>query len=326
MAAVTIVDLASALGLSKTTVSDALIGSGRVSEETRKRVADAAQAMGYVSNKAARSLRRRSMGAFGLYIPAYARALSFYMHFAFGAAAAAAAVGNDLTLHANDAKQFHVDGAIVIDAMDDDPVVARMLDASIPIVFAGPSGRALAPTLTVGTIEIDHARIVARVLDALASEGTRRPGYIGMEASRRPGWAAESQRAYDTWCARAGVTSHRVALTMNQREDELFRAVEQLVNGGDVDALVISPQGVAARVASMLPQFGKRLALKHEPGFHLASLAGDPVGELGSAQILAVDLEPKQFGQAAVELLHEITTNPQPGHAHRFYQPDFLAG
>ncbi|WP_043284467.1 LacI family DNA-binding transcriptional regulator [Paraburkholderia oxyphila] len=326
MAAVTLVDLARALGLSKTTVSDALIGSGRVSEETRKRVADAAQAMGYVSNKAARSLRRRNMGALGLYIPPYARALSFYMHFAFGAVAGASAAGSDLTLHASEARQFHVDGAVVIDALDDDPVVQRMLDASLPIVFAEHSFRSLSPDQPVAIIEIDHHEVVDFVLDKLRVGGAKRPGYIGLDLGHAPGWAIEAHHAFEAGCARQGIAPRTATLATDHDERDLFRAIEHLVKEDRIDALVVGLQGAAAVAIPMLQQLGQPVAQRDEPGFHLASLAGDPVTELGSAQILAMDLEPKKFGLSAVELLIEIIETPPKGIVHRRHRPNVFLG
>ena len=326
MTATTILDLARALGLSKTTVSDALIGSGRVSEETRKRVTDAAHSMGYVSNNAARSLRRRSMGALGLYIPAYARALSFYMHFAFGAVAGAAAAGSDLTLHASEARRFHVDGALVIDAMDDDPVVQHMLDASLPIVFAGRSSRSLSPNLPIAIIEIDHRETVDFLLDKLHGGGAKRPGFIGMNLRHGPGWAMDAHCAFETWCARQGIAPHMATLATDHDDQDLFRAIAHLVQEDHVDSLVVGLQGAAARALPMLQELGQPVANRGEPGFHLASLAGDPVGELGSGQILAMDLGPRQFGLAAVELLNEIIATPQAGIVHRFHRPNIFAG
>jgi DNA-binding LacI/PurR family transcriptional regulator len=61
----TILDIAAAAGVSKSAVSRALSGQGGVSLETRKRIADAAERMGYVANAMARSLasaRTRTLG------------------------------------------------------------------------------------------------------------------------------------------------------------------------------------------------------------------------------------------------------------------------
>ncbi|MFC3705852.1 LacI family DNA-binding transcriptional regulator [Devosia honganensis] len=58
-------DLAQRLNLSIGTVSRALNGKPDVNEETRKRVSDAADAMGYVPNQAGRALRKGSTGVVG---------------------------------------------------------------------------------------------------------------------------------------------------------------------------------------------------------------------------------------------------------------------
>ena len=79
----TIMDIARELGLSKTTVSSALGGSGRISEEKRALIRETADRLGYVANRAARSLRVNRVGTIGLYIPPIARSLAFYMDFAF---------------------------------------------------------------------------------------------------------------------------------------------------------------------------------------------------------------------------------------------------
>ncbi len=61
----TIVDIAAEAGVSKSAVSRALLGQGEVSQETRKRVEDAANRLGYVANAMARSLvssRTKTLG------------------------------------------------------------------------------------------------------------------------------------------------------------------------------------------------------------------------------------------------------------------------
>ncbi|MDE2427098.1 MAG: substrate-binding domain-containing protein [Burkholderiales bacterium] len=62
-------DLASTLGMSKTTVSRALNGYPEVSEATRKKVLEAARAVGYEANPMARSLAVGRTNVFGLIYP-----------------------------------------------------------------------------------------------------------------------------------------------------------------------------------------------------------------------------------------------------------------
>jgi LacI family transcriptional regulator, galactose operon repressor len=67
---VTIRDVANKLGLSIGAVSRALDGYSDISEETRQRVIQTAQKMGYVPNRAARQLRRKKADAVGYVLPA----------------------------------------------------------------------------------------------------------------------------------------------------------------------------------------------------------------------------------------------------------------
>lgn len=68
--AITIREIAKELNLSIAAVSRALGGYPDISEETRQRVVQAAQDMGYVPNQAARQLRRRKADAVGYILPA----------------------------------------------------------------------------------------------------------------------------------------------------------------------------------------------------------------------------------------------------------------
>ena len=67
---VTIRDIAKKLGLSIGAVSRALDGYPDISEETRQKVVQTAQEIGYVPNQAARQLRRKKADAVGYILPA----------------------------------------------------------------------------------------------------------------------------------------------------------------------------------------------------------------------------------------------------------------
>jgi LacI family transcriptional regulator len=68
---ITIRDIARKLDLSIAAVSRAMDGYPDISEETRQRVLETAQQMGYVPNRAARQLRRRKADAIGYILPSH---------------------------------------------------------------------------------------------------------------------------------------------------------------------------------------------------------------------------------------------------------------
>ncbi|HBG86818.1 MAG TPA: LacI family transcriptional regulator, partial [Marinilabiliaceae bacterium] len=78
MKRVTIIDIATALGITPSTVSRALTGSSRVSEATRQKVQEKAEELGYRTNVVASSLRRGRSDTVGMLVPRINR--NFFSH------------------------------------------------------------------------------------------------------------------------------------------------------------------------------------------------------------------------------------------------------
>ena len=314
---VTIVEIARHVGLSKTTVSDALHGGGRVSPQTAARVAAAARELGYVTNRAARQLRGSSVGAFGIYIPPIARNFNFYMEFAFGAAHGSAEHDADLTLFARDAdvgpRHFQVDGVIAVDPLPGDPMLERLVDAGIPMVTAGRPPEALTDAVAA-VIEAPHADLARTVLDHLHDSGFRRPAFVGSDQRFYSSWADDVRQSYLDWCAAHHVEPSAFDCPLGATTDELGAAVRAAVAPADVDALVCAPQGFAGRSLAILELLGRPVGRS----FGLASLSSDPTTELGNPLITVVDLAPWTFGREAVNLLASVTAGESRDYLNRF--------
>jgi DNA-binding LacI/PurR family transcriptional regulator len=67
----TIIDIAEASGVSRTTVSNVMNGRSKCSQETRERVLAAARALNYMPNMAARTLVEQRSNLIGLVLPTY---------------------------------------------------------------------------------------------------------------------------------------------------------------------------------------------------------------------------------------------------------------
>jgi DNA-binding LacI/PurR family transcriptional regulator len=314
---VTIVEIAHHVGLSKTTVSDALHGGGRVSPSTAARVTAAARELGYVTNRAARQLRGRSVGAFGIYIPPVARNFNFYMEFAFGAAHGSAEHDADLTLFARDAdvgpRHFQVDGVIAVDPLPGDPMLERLVEAGIPMVTAGRPPAALADAVAA-VIEAPHADLARTVLDHLRDSGFRRPAFVGSDQQFYSSWADDVRQTYLDWCAAHEVEPSAFDCPLGATTEELSAAVRSAVTPSDVDALVCAPQGFAGRSMAILESVGRRVG----PAFGLAALSSDPTTELGNPLITAVELAPWTFGREAVNLLASVLAGEPHVYLNRF--------
>lgn len=317
----TIIDLAARLGISKTTVADALKGSGRVSEETRERVQKAALEIGYVSNRAARQLRGSKTGAIALYVPPGVRNMSFYMPFALGVADQAAEYGYDLTLIAQRPSGAagvrawsHFEGVIIVDALVDDPVVQSLMMNSVPVVTAGrvagfPDRRVR------GIIEIQHAKMCTAVLDGMASLGVTNPALISPEPADQYSWSRQIIEGYGQWCASRRVTPTAVSIPSFPSNAELEAALRRAVSDERTDAIIFGWQDIAVRAEAILTRMGYHAGENLE----LASLVSSQEN-FHDTYIAGLDLRPNEFGHAAAKLLREVIESPEAPPIHRQHE------
>ncbi len=314
----TIMDIARELGLSKTTVSSALGGSGRISEEKRALIRETADRLGYVANRAARSLRVNRVGTIGLYIPPIARSLAFYMDFAFGVTEGAAAADYDVTLFARGLtpqRAFHVDGVIAIDPSPGEPLVAALLDDGIPTVsvgrYTGPGEERV-----LGTLEAHHAELQTQVLDHLLSRGRKRPALLAVDDAISSSWAVDTLNTYVQWCRRHGIEPLVHEVEGNATPRDLVSAIASAVDAGQADALVCGAQGHAAQSQIVLESRGLTVGRDLD----IASFAGAAALETGNPLISSIDLAPREYGLAATELLDAVVRDPDAGPVHRWFE------
>lgn len=296
---VTIVDIARALGISKTAVSAALHGSGRVSEATRSRVLAQAEAMGYVSNRAAQRLRGGRHGAIGLSVPHDVRELSFYMELAFGAAAAASEAGSDLLLLADTtpgaARRPSTDGVIVVDPTP--ATFPRLVErvGPVPLVsvgeYVGPDQDRVS-----AWIAADHRSLIAEALDALTDEGVVAPALVALPADREPAWAHDVSEGYRAWCAAHGASPLLLRSVLDPSEAEL-RATMQRAVDARCDGIVWVAQGLVLR--ALAAQSTEASAAIPAPRLTMATMAAEP----GAPGVTGVDLRAREYGRSAVGLL-----------------------
>ncbi|MFB4268266.1 LacI family DNA-binding transcriptional regulator [Nonomuraea sp. GTA35] len=318
---VTILTVAREAGVSKTTASDALRGSGRVSERTRETVVAVAERLGYVPNGSARHLRRASTGTIGLHVPEVLTRSSYYMSFVFGVVEQAARHDYDVTLITSGqrrARAPRVDGLVLGDPLGGDPVVESLMATGLPTVSCErfPGARQ-----ADGVVWSEHALMLARLLDHLRSAGAARPGLI--VAGDESDWAASVHRGYQEWCAAHGVAPLVRRVSFDATGDEIRAAARALLGAGDgtpgaagdmlgagggmpMDALVCAPAGASTEVAPLLREAGANVLL--------ASCVDSAATRMADPPITAIDLRPREAGASCAELLFELLSGAaQPG-------------
>ncbi|UZI29933.1 LacI family DNA-binding transcriptional regulator [Streptomyces sp. VB1] len=258
---VTLLDVARAAGVSKSTVSDALQGSGRVAEATRDRVRAVAEQLGYRPNSAARRLRRASTGAVGLHLPATATRLDYYMNLAFGAVERAQEDGLDMVLLAPSAAAggriaSRVDGLLVIDPEAGDSAVPGLLEAGVPVVtgerYLGPA------TGPSGAVVCDNAASLTALLDHVTEHGARRPALLAPSGSSA--WATALRATAGSWGRAHGVavTLRTVPFAATPAEAEAATR-ELLAAEPAVDAVICAPDGSAPGVLRAAAALGRKV-------------------------------------------------------------------
>jgi LacI family transcriptional regulator len=150
--AVTLKDISKKVGVSVTTVSRGLAGYDDVAEETRQRIQEAAEELGYHPNIMARRLQKQRTDTLGFIMPTFGPRFSdpFFSEFIAGIGTEAAVRSYDLLVstHAPDSSEEHeaynraarggwVDGLIVVRTREDDARINLLCDAEFPFVAFG---------------------------------------------------------------------------------------------------------------------------------------------------------------------------------------------
>lgn len=177
-------DVAKLAGVSTATVSRALSGNGPVSEATRQRVSDAADALGYVVSSSASGLASGRTKNIGAVVPHLNR--WYFAAVIEGAERALLRRGYDLTLYnlsGNDGERRRVfehhllrnrvDAVIAISLALTEDEVDRLLAIGKPV--AGVGG----PLPGVSTVAVDDLAVARLATQHLIALGHRRIAHVG---------------------------------------------------------------------------------------------------------------------------------------------------
>jgi DNA-binding LacI/PurR family transcriptional regulator len=208
----TIADVAAAAGVSRTTVSHALNGLGKVDPRTRERIKLVAAELGYRPNLRAQRLRRGQAKAIALAssmpiaVAAGPSRLGFYMEIAAAAAESALLHGYALVLvppvqSGSGLHSVDIDGAIVVEPDVNDAAAAHLKERGLPYVALG---RPVSPDEAAPYIDLRGELVAEKLLGHLREQGARRPALIIGSGERHA--AVDARAAYERLAARHGWT------------------------------------------------------------------------------------------------------------------------
>lgn len=310
---VSIRDVAREAGVSVTTVSHALNGKGRLNPETRRRVCEVADRLGYRPNPAARSLVSGHTGLIAA-VPSLPRELGIgFTEFGFFSELIAAATGaavereQALVVAPPGASWFiwdrvALDGVIVIEPFVDEPTLPDLRRRGIPFVTIAPDPAGAEHDAVVRADDHDG---VVRLLDHLAAAGGRQIGMLGpppMNAFTR-----DASEVYRRWCVRTG----RPELLETVAVDEVLRDADAAFGGALTilldrpdrpDALFVPIEIAGVRVLEVLQAQGIRvpedvlLATTHDTGRGMHTVP----------QLTTLEWNYPELGRRAAELLLDL--------------------
>jgi len=330
---VSIRDVAREAGVSVTTVSHALNGKGRLHPDTRQRVREVADRLGYRPNPAARSLVSGRTGLIAV-VPSFPRGLDMeFSEFGFYSEMIAAATGvamsrdNALVVSPPAADWFvwdrvPLDGVIVIEPVVGEPALPDLRRRRVPFVTvsADPAGAS-----TDAVVRSDDRAGTVRMLDHLVDSGGATVAMLAPPPIN--GFTRDCAETYRRWCASTGrplalevVSEHDLAtdrteayrisldrlLGSRPRPDALFApgeiagvtVLDELLSRGiEVpDEMLVSTTRDLGRVTTTAPPMTAMESDFPEIGRRAARLLLDLIDGARTApyeEVIATSLEPR---------------------------------
>lgn len=233
----TIGDIARELGVSKTTVSRAISGKGRIGEQTRRKVLDYIEAHHYSPNVIAKGLAQNKTYNLGMVLPGDYNIveLPFFQNCVLGISREASASGYDVLISVvtdGDITQLEravtnrkIDGAILTRTLVNDAPMRYLKESRVPFVAIGSAED------EVVQIDNDHRSACRELTGMLLEQGVKKIALIGgnenyvVNGSRLKGF----QDAFDSRPEWNG--SRRVILNVDD-DHTVDRIMEELLQEG----------------------------------------------------------------------------------------------
>ncbi len=314
MRRVTSNDIAKAAGVSRTTVSFVLNEKRgtNIPAETKARVLQAAKALGYVPNSAARMLVSGRSWTLGLVlahgdllsVDAFAPPLMFGIgrvcnRRGYRLLVEAVEAGARRTAYLDLAKSKSIDALIVLNANSEDDGLIRLIESQFPVVIFGSIGHPNANSIRPNT-----DRSAERATRHLIDLGHRRIAHITYAPVRYIG-ARERLRAFRRALEKAQIEPEESLIAYGDFNLESgYRAMRQVLQRGrHPTALFAGNDTIAVGALAALRE--ARLSVPGDVA--VVGFDGLPIAAYSNPPLTTVDTEPIKQGEqaalAAIELL-----------------------
>ena len=319
-------EIARRAGVSRSTVSYALSGRRTVSPETRRRIAEVIEEVGYRPNAAARALKEGRTRTVGLVIPpASQRLTDMQLGFVASVVEAAARVDLDVLLsptggdHDRSFERIvtgqRVDGVILMEIRLEDARVARLQQAGLPFVTIG---RTAHPEHT-SWVDVDYAGLVGRCVHHLADLGHRHVALVNRSPELVAAGYGPSHRAlagFTEAATQRGITGVTVCCADEVGAGQV--CMEQLLaQHPRVTAVATINEAALPGVQRALNDAG----LTVPKDFSITGVVAAHWAEDFRPPLTAADVPAHDIGAKAMELLLQRIAEPTSAPRHLLFAP-----
>jgi DNA-binding LacI/PurR family transcriptional regulator len=314
----TLEEVANVAGVSRATVSRVVNGSPKVSPEVRADVTAAIAQLGYVPNRAARSLVTRRSDSIAVVITESAGTLfsdPFFPRLLRGISSELAAHDQQLVLLMPDSaaderrtadylSAGHVDGALLVSLHGDDPLPARLLAAGIPMVLAG---RPSSPDM-LSYVDVDNRQGGQTAAAHLVRNGRRVIGTIAGPADMAAG--VDRLRGYRDALMAAGLAlDPKLEAVGDFTQESGAAAMRQLLAARpDIDGVFAASDLMAAGALTVLATAGKRVP----EDVAVVGYDDSPIAATMTPRLSSVRQPIEEMGREMARLLVEAVDAPDP--------------
>ncbi len=325
--AVTLKDLAKHVGVSVTTASRALAGYDDVSDETKRRVKEAATELGYYPNITARRLQKQKSDTLGFIMPTVNPRFSdpFFSEIIAGIGNEAARHEFDLLVsthapNSSDEKAAYeratrggwVDGLIVIRTREDDSRIQLLCQQNFPFVAFGRTD----DELDFPFVDEDSIAGVRMLVEHIISLGHRRIGFIAPPAGlmfgvyRMRGFL-ETMAINDLpvevdWVVEGDLTQSGGA-----------RAIKKLIDlEPSLTAVICGNDLMAIGAMNHLQKLGRKMAI--------AGFDDIPIAAYTNPSLTTVRQPIYEIGQLTCSILIDIINGHPPDKDHILLTPELI--
>lgn len=319
-------EIARRAGVSRSTVSYALSGKRPVSEDTRRRIQQVVDELGYQPSASARALANGRTSTIGLvFPPAGNHYTGMQLDFIGSVVEAAAARDYDVLLSPSGVDsdrsfqrllgERRVDGAILMEIKLEDDRADHLTDLGFPFVAIGRTARAEA----VWWVGLDHTALVQACVHHLADLGHRRVAFVNRpEQLLRAGYES-AHRGLDGFtkaAAERGLTVRTYSCGDDAPSGQ--GCVEQILHDDpDTTSLVTLNEAALGGLYRGLSRAGR-----HVPrDFSVTGVVASRWAETVTPQLTAANVPAEELGRRAVDLLVERLDHPDAPPRHHLLTP-----